>query len=146
MNQSIRSLAPQFSLLAAAAVLACMPTRSVAADVTLAAVTASQWAAEAPVQDLGRIETSGHAATVRRELARHARHPDAGSASPRRLSGTVDVAFEVGANGKAEEAAIVGSSRSNALDGATLRAVQRARFQPSSGEARRYVVTFDYRY
>ena len=40
----------------------------------------------------------------------------------------------------------MGASPSNALNGAALRTVQRARFQPAAGEARRYVVTFDYRY
>lgn len=145
MNQSIRSLAQSTSFLAVAAALAAMPSPSSAAGVTLAAAAPSHWAGD-QVQDLGRIEASGHAAAVRRELARHARHPDSGSASPRRLNGTVEVAFQVSPNGTAEQAVIAGSSQSNALDGAALRTVQRARFPSTSGAARRYVVTFDYRY
>lgn len=147
MNQSIRSLAQSLSFLAVAAALAVTPTPSSAADVTLLAVTAPQWTAEPSVQDMGRIEAaSGHAAAVWRELARHARHPDAGSASPRRLNGTVDVAFEVNGDGLPGQAEIAGSSQAYALEGAALRTVRRARFPSTGGEARRYVVTFDYRY
>lgn len=129
MKKSNHLIAHSLSLLAAAASLACTPS----------------WASTS-VQDMGRIEaTAAHDATVWTAVARHARHPDLGSASPRRLNGKVDVAFEVAADGSLAQAEVVQSSRSNALDGAALRAIQRARFHPGS-QAGRYLVTFDYQY
>jgi TonB family protein len=143
MMKSIRSLAlgVSFSFFSLGAA---------AADIQLAAVTPS--ASGQHVQELGRIEAAAsYDATVWRQLARQARHPDRGSASPRRLNGTVDVAFEVAPDGSPKQAAIARSSLSNALDGAALRSVERARFQPTPPSAqgelpRRYLVTFDYRY
>lgn len=75
-----------------------------------------------------------------------------GSASSRRLNGQVDVAFEVARDGSPMKAAIAQSSLSHALDGAALRSVKRARFQPVPADGqvhdatRRYLVTFDYPY
>jgi periplasmic protein TonB len=142
MKQSIRSLAVAVAFSSLSLVAA-------ASDIRLAAVTPSG----PRVQELGRIEAAaGYDATVWRELTRHARHPDQGSASPRRLNGKVDVAFEVARDGSPLQAAIAQSSLSNALDGAALRTVLRARFPAlpldaqSADVPRRYVVTFDYQY
>jgi len=107
----------------------------------------------AAVQDLGRMKVEAdYDADVRRELLRHARHPDKFQASPRKLNGKVDVDLEINGDGSLKSAAISQSSRSNALDGAALRTVERARFSPippgtqPDGLTRRYYVTFDYRY
>jgi TonB family protein len=129
-------------------------TASAAASITLAAAMPSGSPADAPgVKDLGRIHAArGYDTGVLRELARYARHPDQFQASPRRLNGKVDIEFVVNRDGSLGEAAITQSSRSNALDGAALRVVERARFLPlpadvqPDGLPRRYVVTFDYRY
>jgi TonB family protein len=144
MKKSLRSSA-------AALALSLLSIGAAAAETRLAAITPSP--AGEYVQDLGRIEAAAsYDATVWRELARNARHPDRGSASPRKLNGVVDVAFEVARDGSPVQASIARSSLSNALDGAALRTVQRARFQPhpadaqSQGAPRRYLVTFDYQY
>ena len=144
MKNSIRSLVVGVTL-------SLVSFGAAAAEIRLAAIATSP--ATEYVQDLGRIEAAAsYDATVWRELARHARHPDRGAASPRRLAGKVDVEFEVARDGSTTQAAIASSSRSNALDGAAMRTVQRARFQPQPADAqsrdmpRRYLVTFDYRY
>ena len=143
MKKPIRSLA-------VAAALSSLSFGAAAAEVRLAAITPSSSGEH--VQDLGRIEAdAGYDATVWRELARRARHPDQGSASPRRLNGQVDVAFTVARDGSPQQAAIARSSLSNALDGAALRTVLRSRFAALPADAqseavRQYVVTFDYQY
>ena len=143
MKKSIRSLA-------VAVALSSLSFGAAAAEIRLAAITPASSGEH--VQELGRIEAAaGYDATVWRELARRARHPDHGSASPRRLNGQVDVSFEVSGNGLPQQAAIARSSLSNALDGAALRTVLRSRFAPLPGDAqsgtvRQYVVTFDYQY
>lgn len=152
MDKTTRSLKQAFRLAAAAALASA--TWASAADITLAAVSPSKEPSNpASVQDLGRIDVAAsYDAQVRRELTRHARHPDKSKASPRKLNGKVDIDFEVNPDGSLKQAAITQSSSSNALDGAALRAVERARFQPvplgaqPDGSARRYLVTFDYRY
>jgi TonB family protein len=152
MKTTPRTLKQAFRLAAATALASA--TWASAADITLAAVSPSRGPADAAsVQDLGRIDVAaGYDAQVRGELIRHARHPDKFQASPRKLNGRVDIDFEVNRDGSVKQAAITRSSDSNALDGASLRALERARFLPIPAEAqadglpRRYMVTFDYRY
>ena len=137
--------------LAAAAAFASAATWAGAVEVTLASLSAVGSAGT--VQDMGRIDVgAAYDAEVKQALVRHARHPDASRSSPRRLNGKVDVDFEVNPDGSLKHAEVVQSSRSNALDGAALRTVQLARFQPMpaqpqhDAEPRRYSVRFDYRY
>lgn len=154
MERTTRSARQQLFHLAAAVALASAPTWACAADIIVAAVSPPQAVAGAdPVQDLGRIKVeAAYDASVRSELLRHARHPDKFQASPRKLNGQVDVDLEINSDGSLNKAAISQSSRSNALDGAALRVVERARFLPIPADAareglpRRYFVTFDYRY
>ena len=151
MRKTTRSLEQNLRL-AAAAAFASAATWAGAADVTLASLSGGAGSPEA-VQEMGRIDVgAAYDAQVKRELVRHARHPDAYRASPRKLNGKVDVDFEVNPDGSLKQAAVVQSSRSNALDGAALRTVELATFQPIPAHAqtdalpRRYSVTFDYRY
>jgi TonB family protein len=154
MNKCTRSFPSEIFRLVAAAALASAATWATAGDVTLAAISPSSAAADpGAVQDLGRIDVGAdYDAQVLRTLLRHARHPDKFQASPRKLNGKVDVDFEVNPDGSLKQAVIAQSSHSNALDGAALRVVERARFLPVPAEAqpdgrpRRYFVTFDYRY
>jgi TonB family protein len=154
MSTVTRSFAQHTFHLAAAAALATAATWASAAEITLAAVSPPQPAPGASVvQDLGRIEAAaGYDARVRAELVRHARYPADSQAGLRRLSGKVDVDFEVNPDGSLKQAAVARSSDSHALDGAALKSVGRARFSPipagtqADGQARRYFVTFDYRY
>ena len=155
MNGNTRSFLKQVTFLAAAAALASAATWATSAEIIVVAATSPSTATTGPaaVQDLGRMQVEAtYDATVQRELLRHARHPDRFQASPRKLNGKVDVDLEINGDGSLGKAAIAQSSNSNALDGAALRAVQRARFLPvpadaeRNGQPRRYFVTFDYRY
>lgn len=152
MSKTTGSSAKTFGV--AAAVLAFVATWATAADINVAAAAPVDLAADpASVQELGRLQVeASYDASVRRELLRHARHPDKLRASPRKLNGKVDLDLEINNDGSLSKVAIAGSSQSNALDGAALRVVERARFMPvpveveREGAPRRYFVTFDYRY
>lgn len=118
----------------------------------LAAAAASSVQTTPSTRDLLQRQLADPAfdSALRDQLVSAARYPalaDANRPAPR---GKTTVVFEIAADGRVTDAAITESSKSRQLDRAALAIVHRAgrglpQHTKTSGDARRYLVTFDFR-
>lgn len=161
-RQSARHTIPLRALAFAAALVASAWIAPAVADtgvelVALAAPvpapTAHSVAGRSIQETLPTIEVQGsYDALTRRQLLAVARYPNNADARLQQLRGKVAVEFELDRQGGLRDATVAQSSKSRILDAAALASVHWANYAPfppelaASESARRYRVTFDYRF
>ena len=150
----LRALALAAALVASAWIAPALAGTDVELVALAATAPAAHPAAGRSIQEtLPTIEVQGsYDALTRRQLLAVARYPNNPDARQQQLRGKVAVEFELDRQGGLRDATIAQSSQSRILDAAALASVHWAKYAPfpsdlaASESARRYRVTFDYRF